>query len=107
MSAFNSPAGGGGDAIQAAMARRGMGSPMQTQQGPSAPGFDPGMTPPPLAQGGGPATVVPQGSPAPVPQPQQPGAPVATAMGMQENPEAQLILRALDSRLKALSSRGV
>lgn len=107
MAAFNSPAGGGGSSIQAAMSRRGLsgGSPIQTQQGPMAPGFDPNTAqqPPVAPQQGLPA---PTGGQVPAQAPQQPAQPQATAMGLQTG-ESTLIIKALDARLKSLSERGL
>lgn len=101
MSAFNSMAGGGGSAIQAALARR-AGSPMQTQQGPAAPTFNPAIQQTPV-QGGGvpgipsPMPQAPAPAPAPVPAP-APAAPQMSAMGA-VNPNDTLIIKALAAKL--------
>lgn len=76
----------GGDPLQAAMAARSTGQAGATQQvSPAAATFDP-------------ATQLPQGSPQPtgaMPQPEMPF----------QSPESTMIIKALDSRLKALSKQ--
>lgn len=92
---FMAPAGGGGGAIQEAMERRGMGgSGALNQVGPGSPTFPSAAQMPSSA-----------GVPAPAPQPQvsQPGVPAGGAMPVGK-PEAEIILGALNERLKTLSA---
>ena len=98
MAAFGS-AIGGGSAIQAAMARRGMtGGAGTTQVSPAASTFNPNTQPPPTPSG----SALPTGMAA-TSQPTAPQAmTAATAMGP-TNPEATLIVKALSARLASLS----
>jgi hypothetical protein len=96
---------GGGSAIAQALARRGM-SPMSGtgQVSPAAATFNPQTQPPPAPTGGSLPSAAPQ---APTSQPTSPqaapqGTLGASAMGA-VNPEAQLIVRALSTRLAALT----
>lgn len=99
MAAFMSPAGGGGDPIQEAMARRGLSGGVTQQVSPGSAGFDPAMQQQ-LAQtqAGGmpPQTGAPQGATAPQGQPGQP----------QGNPESKIIIGALKNRLELLGKMG-
>ena len=99
MAAFGS-AIGGGDAIKQAMARRGFsGSPLATQESPTAPGFNPNMVTPQVeGSAGGPP---PQGQPVPqggAPAPQAPP-PTMTAMGPMDQSNDTLIIKALAAKL--------
>lgn len=92
---FMAPAGGGGDALKAAMEARGMGSQGVTNQNTTSPTAVPPSQPPQASTG------LPQmqnGSPAPMPLAS--GGVPPTSAG---NPEAGLILKAMDSYLKSLS----
>lgn len=83
---------GGGDPIQEAMSRRGMGVGVTQQVSPASPNFDQQATP---VSGVGQA-------PSPVPQ----GTPLSTGTSQGLPPgsfEAETIVKALDSRLKTLS----
>lgn len=93
MTAFGSPIGGGGDAIQQAMARRGMGAgPIQNQQSPTAPTFNPAVQQPQVKPVSG--AQVP-----PVPAaPTTPEQPQVSAMGP-VNPNDTLIIKALAAKL--------
>lgn len=107
MSGFMSNAGGGGSAIQEAMARRGIGATSMDQRGPSAPGATPPM---PSMGGGAPLGAAPAPSPLP-PQMGMPPAPAAPPVGLpmgappapQGSPEASIIISALKERLNHLS----
>ncbi len=105
MAAFGS-AIGGGDPIKAAMERRGMGVPVTAQQSPAAAGFDPGMVPPQTSSGEAFSAPVSGAMPTPTPAP-MPQAPAqqVTAMGPVANSESELIIKALDARLRAISKR--
>ncbi len=94
---FMAPAGGGGSAIEEAMARRGMGGGGLNQVGQGAP-TAPGAAQLPQVPAGAPAGVpAPQGQPAPQgAAPQVPGMPMG-------NPETQIILGALRQRLASIS----
>lgn len=103
---FMAPAGGGGSSISQAMARRGM-LPATAQVGGGAPGA--------AAMPSLPSVPAGMQSPMPVPPPQPGGAPVgpdgetpptAGTPPIQApggNPEAQMIVKALDGRLKSIS----
>lgn len=83
MAAFNSMAGGQGDAIQMAMARRGMGVPATMQVGPSAPQYNPSL--------------------------QQQAVPTPSASQPIQSPQAgesKMILGALKNRLELLGQMG-
>lgn len=83
---------GGGDAIQQAMQRRGMGVGVTQQVSPASPNFDQSAAPVSGA-GQSPMPAVPQGSP---PSTGSQGLPAGSF-------EADTIIKALDSRLKTLS----
>lgn len=105
---FMAPAGGGGSAVVAAMQRRGMLPGATNQVGPGAPG---GASVPQI-----PSVGMQTPSPMPPPQPGQPmpgGMPPGGAVGPDgetpptpgtpPNLEAQMIVKAMDSRLKSIS----
>lgn len=97
MSAFMANAGGGGDAITAAMARRSQGVSPMSQQAPQAPGAQPVPTPPQNQ-----ASVTPPGMNA---SGAQPGAPAggATQAASPGSFESKTILGALKGRLDTIS----
>ena len=99
---FMAPAGGGGSAIADAMARRGMTSgSVLNQVGTANPNA--AETPAVPVVGAGSPSGVPQVPPVqlPAPQDQQPqGQNTAVPVG---NPEAQIIIRALNQRLGSIS----
>lgn len=91
---FMTPAGGGGDALQEAMARRGMGGPGVANQTTQPGGVLPSQAPPmPSAS---PIPTAMQGSQAPVQDPNQP-APHGN------NPEIQIILKAMAQYMNGAS----
>jgi hypothetical protein len=101
MTAFGSPIGGGGDAIKAAMSRRGMsqGGPMQSQQSPTAPTFNPAIQQPSVTPVAGPAVPQqPTGIPATPAQAPMPEGSQMSAMGP-VNPNDTLIIKALAAKL--------
>jgi hypothetical protein len=97
MSSFMSPAGGGGDPIQEAMARRNMPAPQQIS--PGNPNYQPSMQPSPLPPGGGPPPTQPG-----QPQPQQ--TPMPQGVPQQGTSESRVIVGALKSRLELLGKMG-
>lgn len=93
MAAFGT-AIGGGDVIKEAMARRGLGVSPMSQQSPAAPTFSP-------------VPQSPTGAASPMSSmpPTQSPTPGATGGLPLSSPESQLIIKALDSRLKSLSKQ--
>ncbi len=89
---FGAAIGGAGSALQEAMNRRGMSAGVLSQQSPASASFEPGMLPVDVPQDAGAAV--------PTPQPQQESTGAGAAPG---SFEAEIILKALDSRLKTLS----
>lgn len=86
---FAAPIGGGGSAISQALSARGMDPNILNQISPSAP----------TAPARGVPQSAPQGAPSVAPQPQ----PAQNAIGTPPTPaESQIIVKALDSRLKKL-----
>lgn len=91
-------AGQGGDPIQQALQRRGMGNGVTTQISQGSPSFDPSMQQPPLPPGGGPPPTQPG-------QPQQPPMPQGVPQP-QGTSESRVIVGALKSRLELLGKMG-